>query len=107
MGASWALWAATRQPESFSKVVAYYGSQTIDFSDLTARVLGHFPSNDSLLSPDEVVELEAGLFERGHEPEIWHYEGVAHWFAEADVAEFYDEAAAELAWERTLEFLRS
>ena len=42
MGASWALWAATRQPDSVDAVVAYYGVQNIDFDALSAPVLGHF-----------------------------------------------------------------
>lgn len=106
MGASWALWAATRQPESFSKVVAYYGTQSIDFSDLRSRVQGHFAERDELVEPDDVVALEADLFERGLEPEMWHYPGVGHWFAEEGVDGSYDRDAAELAWERMLAFLR-
>lgn len=105
MGASWALWAATRQPETFSAVVAYYGSQRMDFGPLGARVQGHFAEHDELVAADDVVLMEADLFELGREPEMWHYPGVGHWFAEPG-AEGYDEAAAELAWERTVEFLR-
>lgn len=105
-GASWALWAATRQPESFSKVVIHYGSQTIDFADLAARVQGHFAEEDALVGPDDLLLLESELFELGHEPEFWHYEGTRHWFAEAGPHDSFDEAAAELAWTRTLEFLR-
>lgn len=107
MGASWALWAATRQPESFDKVVVYYGSQSIDFSDLRARVQGHFAEHDELVAEDDVLLLESELFELGLEPEMWHYDGVGHWFAEQGVEESYDEAAAERAWQRTLDFLRS
>jgi len=106
MGASWALWAATRQPESFDRVVVYYGSQSIDFSDLRADVLGHFAEHDEMVSADDVVVLEAELFELGHEPEMWHYDGTSHWFAEHGV-DGYDDAAAELAWRRTLAFLTS
>lgn len=106
MGASWALWAATRQPESFHKVVAYYGSQTIDFTDMAASVQGHFAENDDLVSADDVVLLEADLFELGRDPEMWHYADTRHWFAEAGVDGHYDEAAAELAWQRTLDFLK-
>lgn len=106
MGASWALWAATRQPETFHSVVAYYGIQKLDFTSLTARVQGHFVDHDPLVDDDDVVLLEADLFELGREPEMWHYDDVGHWFAEPGI-EGYDEAAAELAWERTLTFLRS
>lgn len=107
MGASWALWAATRQPESFHKVVAYYGSQTIDFTDMAAQVQGHFAEHDELVSNDDIVLLEADLFELGRDPEMWHYADTHHWFAEVGVDGHYDEAAAELAWDRTLTFLRS
>jgi carboxymethylenebutenolidase len=34
------------------------------------------------------------------------YPGVAHWFMESDRPE-YDPAAAELAWERTIKFLKN
>jgi carboxymethylenebutenolidase len=106
MGASWAIWAATRQPESFSKVAVYYGTQSIDFDDLTAAIQGHFAEHDELVGDDAVVELEADLFERGHEPEMWHYAGVRHWFAEPGDHGAYDEPAAALAWQRTLDFLK-
>ena len=106
MGASWALWLAARQPESFSKVVAHYGTQTVGFEDLRASVLGHFAVDDDIVDPDELVALEAELFELGHEPEFWHYDGVGHGFAEVDDAA-HDAAAAELAFERTLAFLLS
>lgn len=106
MGASWALWAATRQPESFHKVVAFYGTQTIDFTDLAADVQGHFAERDDLVSADDIVLLEADLFELGHQPEMWHYEGVGHWFAEPGVDHHFDETAAEMAWDRMLAFLR-
>ena len=36
MGASWALWVATRQPSSVRTVVAYYGAQNIEFDALVA-----------------------------------------------------------------------
>lgn len=106
MGASWALWAATRQPETFSTVVAFYGTQTIDFTDLRARVQGHFAEDDHLVDADDVVALEADLFELGLEPEVWHYPGVGHWFAEEGAGDAFDQDAAALAWERTLDFLR-
>jgi len=106
MGASWALWLATRQPESVSKVVAYYGTQRTSFAELRARVQGHFAEHDELVGETELVELESALFEVGHEPEVWHYPGTRHWFAEPGVTDHHDVEAADLAWLRTLEFLR-
>ncbi|NLA35070.1 MAG: dienelactone hydrolase family protein [Actinobacteria bacterium] len=105
MGASLALWAAARQPESFNKVVAYYGTSSLDFSHMTAQVLGHFVDDDVMLSDDDVTLMSAELFEAGLAPEIWHYDSV-HWFAEQGSHGCYDEANAELAWQRTLEFLK-
>jgi carboxymethylenebutenolidase len=33
------------------------------------------------------------------------YPGVGHWFFESDRPDAYDEAAAELAWQRTIGWL--
>jgi carboxymethylenebutenolidase len=106
MGASWALWVATRQPDSVDAVVAYYGTQHIDFAELRAPVLGHFGSVDDIVSPDDLVEMHAHLLLLEHDVEVFDYEGKGHFFAEADVEEAYDPDAAELAWERTVSFLK-
>ena len=105
MGASWALWVATRQPESVRAAVAYYGTQDIDFAALRAPVLGHFADADDFVSEDELVFMEAQLRLLDKDVTIWRYPGTEHWFAEIG-ADTYDEAAAEQAWERTVEFLR-
>ena len=105
MGASWALWLGTRQPDSVRSVVVYYGSQDIDFAALRAPVLGHFAETDDFVSEDDLAFLEAQLRLLDKEVEIIRYPGTGHWFAESD-REAYDEAAAEAAWARTLEFLR-
>lgn len=106
MGASWALWLATRQPQSVSKVVAFYGTQVTDFSEMQARLCGHFADDDEIVNDDEVVLMCAELFEAGHEPEVWHYRDVGHFFAEPSAPAF-DEAAADLAWLRTVAFLNA
>jgi carboxymethylenebutenolidase len=105
MGASWALWLGTRQPDSVRSIVVYYGSQDMDFDTLRAPVLGHFAESDDFVSDDELVFLEAQLRLLDKDVEIVRYPGTGHWFAESD-RESYDAPAAEAAWERTLEFLR-
>ncbi len=105
MGASWAMWLATRQPDSISKVVLYYGSQDMDFADLKAPILGHFAETDDFVSDDEVVFLEAQLRLLDKDVELITYPGTTHWFAEED-RDAYVAEAAEAAWARTIEFLR-
>lgn len=105
MGASWALWAATRQPESVDAVVAYYGSQNIDFEALRAPVLGHFAEEDALVSEDDLVEMQAHLLLLDKHVEVHRYPGTMHGFAEdTPDAPAHGDASA-LAWERTVEFL--
>lgn len=105
MGASWALWLAARSPEEVGAAVAFYGTQSTDFDDAQAAFQGHFAEFDELVSDDEVVELEAHLHLVGRQVEFHRYPGTAHWFFEADRGVAFDEKAAELAWQRTLEFL--
>jgi carboxymethylenebutenolidase len=112
MGASWALWLGTRQPASVDAVVAYYGSQNIDFQTLSAPVLGHFAEDDPLVSEDELVEMQAHLLLLDKHVEFHRYPGTSHWFAETDVPvppsperADAEAEARELAARRTLDFL--
>ena len=105
MGASWALWVATRQPSSVRAVVAYYGVQNIDFDTLASPVLCHFAETDPLVSDDDAVEMQARLLLSDKHVEVHHYPGTGHWFAEPGVETRHDPNAADLAWARTLEFL--
>ena len=107
MGASWAMWLATRQPESVRGVVIYYGTQDTDFDDLEAPVQGHFADDDEFVSRDEKTEMFAHLKLAGGDVEFHDYPGTRHWFAEAGHPEVdaYDAVPAELAWERTIDFL--
>lgn len=104
MGGSLALWAGARFPGEVSAVVTYYGTQDMDLSTATAEFLGHFAGEDHLVSGDDRRYTEALLGLAGHRAEFHVYPGTRHWFAEAD-SEAFDEAASEVAWERTVEFL--
>ena len=105
MGASWALWAATRFPDDIAAVTAYYGSQDIDFAPARAAFQGHFAEIDEFMSDDDVNYLEAQLRLNGHDTDFHRYPGTGHWFAEEDRPAAHDPAAAEQAWERTIAFL--
>lgn len=106
MGASWALWGAARVPELVGAVSVFYGTTDVDFAPVRAAVQGHFAEFDEMTSDDDVVEMEAHLRLVGCEVDIHRYPGAAHWFMEADREVAHSPVAAELAWERTVEFLR-
>ena len=106
MGASWALWLASRTPELVAATVAFYGTQSVDMSPATSAFLGHFAEDDAYVDDDELTLLEADLHVLDKDVTFHHYAGTGHWFFEAD-RPAYDEPAATLAWERTLAFLRA
>jgi carboxymethylenebutenolidase len=105
MGASWAMWAATRFPDDVAAVSAFYGNQDIDFTPARATFQGHFAEHDEFDSADDVAYLEAQLGLAGQPTEFHHYPGTGHWFMESDRPAAYVESAADAAWERTIEFL--
>ena len=105
MGASWALWAATRFPEHVAAATAYYGTQDLDFAPAQAAFQGHFAEFDEFASDDDVNYLEAQLRLAGHSVDFNRYPGTSHWFAESDRSVAYDPAASDQAWQRTVSFL--
>jgi carboxymethylenebutenolidase len=105
MGASWAMWLATRSPALVAATALYYGTQDIDFIDATSAFLGHFADHDELVSDDARAEMEAHLRLLEKDVDFHTYPGTGHWFAEADRVAAHDPAADALAWGRTIEFL--
>lgn len=105
MGAAWALIAATHFPGQFAAMVLFYGNEGMDYSKVTARVMGHYSDNDEW-EPNEFVENTFKEFKKaGVDAALHIYPGVSHWFVEEDRPE-YDPAAAQLAWQRTFTFLK-
>ena len=105
MGAAWAVWLPAQRPEVAATVV-YYG--TVSGSSLTrARtpLLGHFATNDPYESDECVAAFEGTLRTAGRDVTIHRYPSTGHWFAEPSNAA-YDASAAELAFSRTVDFLR-
>lgn len=104
-GADWALVLSKLRPEAVRAVVLFYGAYPIDFSAARAAYLGHFASEDDFVAAADVQKVEANLRAAGREVTFHTYPGTRHWFFESDRAGYYDPAAAELAWQRTVEFL--
>jgi carboxymethylenebutenolidase len=108
MGGGLSLYIASRQPE-ISACVAYYGvgpaRHKIDFSAMKAAVLGHWGERDHSYDHAAIEDLERRLSEAGVSVESFWYDA-DHAFFNDDRPEVYDEAAAQLSWDRTLAFFR-
>lgn len=106
LGAFFALDASASAPEHIRSVVVFYGTGPDDFSKSSAAYLGHFAENDAFEPQENVDALEAALKAAGRPVTFHRYPGTGHWFFEPDRSDAYNQAAATLAWERTLAFLR-
>jgi carboxymethylenebutenolidase len=105
MGAAWSLTLASEHPEDFHKAVLFYGIGEADFGKIKAQVMGHFSDVDEWEPMDGIEWMKGEMRTVGLEPDLHFYPQKSHWFFEDDRPEF-DPQAAELAWSRTLEFLR-
>jgi carboxymethylenebutenolidase len=106
LGASYALDLAATDSEHIRSAVIFYGTSDDDYSSSRAAFLGHFAENDEFEPPAGVDALEASLKRTGRPVTFYRYPGTGHWFFEPDRKQAYNPAAADLAWERTLAFLR-
>jgi len=107
LGAFFALDLSTADPERIRSVVIFYGTGPGDYGVSKASYLGHFAETDEFEPRSEVDALEAALKQAGRPVNFYHYPGTGHWFFESDRRQAFDQAAAELAWQRTLSFLQS
>lgn len=81
------------------------GDDSIDWSNLSATVRGHFAANDDFFAPDACKALEAQLKELGKDVEFTFYEGTGHGFTnEEDPLGNYNAEASALTLERTVAF---
>ena len=109
LGAFFALALAAKDPERIGSVVLFYGTEGTmgsDFSNSRADYLGHFAANDEYDPESNVKILEESLRGVGRPVTFHRYPDTGHWFFEPDVTQAYNPAAASLAWERTLAFLK-
>ncbi len=98
--------AAVAYPE-LGGAVPFYGRQpaAADVAEIKAPLLIHYAGLDTRVNagwPD----YEAALKAAGKTYEAFIYQGVNHGFHN-DSTPRYDEAAAELAWERTIDFFKA
>jgi carboxymethylenebutenolidase len=107
LGAYFALQLAVTDPVHTRAVVAFYGTGPSGFERARASFLGHFAESDPYEPAELVDALESELRAAGRPVRFHRYPGTGHWFFEPDRPDAHDPDSAELAWDRTLDFLRS
>ena len=103
-GAHWAMWSPIDRNQVVASVL-YYGTTGDGLTQADTPVLGHFAEHDPYEDAAWVAEFEQTLRSAGRDVTIHRYPGVGHWFAEPS-KDAYRAEAAELAFERTVTFLR-
>jgi len=109
LGGGLSVWAAAACSEIAASVSFYYvlPRGKPDFSRVGGPVLAHFAGEDQFISLDESKTLEDEMRGAGVDVRSHTYEGVGHaFFNDTNRLGTYDREAAELAWRRTVEFLR-
>jgi carboxymethylenebutenolidase len=92
---------------SLAAGVAYYGRQAAaaDVPRIKAPLMLHYAGLDERINAG-IAEYEAALRDNGKVFELHMYDGANHAFNNDTNEARYDKAAAELAWSRTVDFLR-
>lgn len=87
--------------------VAYYGraGSAEDAAKVTAPLMLHYAGLDERINAG-IDAYKAALDANGKTYELFVYDGVNHAFNNDTSAARYDKAAADLAWQRTVDFLK-
>jgi carboxymethylenebutenolidase len=105
LGGAYALDTSVNLAEEIAAVVTFYASYSgLDYSGARAAYLCHFAKDDPFEPTESVAEMEQALQAAERSATFYTYPGTKHWFFEENRPE-YDAQAAQLAWERTIEFL--
>lgn len=92
--------------EAFRAVVLFYGMNDVPLNRTRAAFLIHFADNDPYVAAEEMQAIEENIRAAGLESQVYVYPGTGHWFFESDRPDAYQSGAAELAWSRTVDFLK-
>jgi carboxymethylenebutenolidase len=111
MGGGFVLVLAAQQGDKIGAAVPFYGVLGEDypsFANLSAPMLGHFGEQDTMATPDAVKALADRIeAEAGRRPDFRLYPAGHAFFNDEDHMGTYDPEQASIAWNETLNFLRS
>jgi len=105
-GGGMANQVAVNSPDLIA-AVPYYGKQpaAADVPKIKASLLLHYAGLDEWIDPG-IPAFEAALKAASVNYQIYMYEGAKHAFNNDTNAERYNKEAAQLAWKRTISFLK-
>lgn len=111
MGGGFVLLLAAQQGDKIGGAVPFYGvgpAVPQSYTGLTAAVQGHYGENDAFYPADDAKrQAEQIRAESGAEVEFFFYPAAHAFHNDANTLGTYDAHNAQLAWDRTVEFLRS
>lgn len=107
MGSQWMGYLTQWYPDAIKAAVMFYGAMDPDYTQARAAYLGHFAEHDVYEEREYVEAMAPAMRAAGREVTMHFYPGVGHWFFEANRPDAYNAEAADLAWTRTLAFLRA
>ena len=93
------------QSPDLNAAVAFYGRQApaADVPKIRAALMLHYGGEDTRINAG-IPDYEAALDANGVDFEVYVYDGAQHAFHNDTAPTRYNEAAATLAWNRTIEF---
>ena len=97
---------AVNSPD-LNAAVPYYGRQPVeaDVAKIKAPIMAHYAENDEGINAG-IAAFEEALKKYKKEYQIFKYDGTGHGFNNDTNAGRYNEAAAKLAWSRTIGFFK-
>ncbi|WP_108124027.1 dienelactone hydrolase family protein [Saccharospirillum mangrovi] len=107
LGAFQGLGLSIAQPSLLHSVVSYYAARPDEYQAATARYQAHLADDDPFATDEEIDEWRDALQQAGRPLDLHRYPGTGHWFAEPLRSDVYQPEAADMAFQRTLAFLRA
>jgi carboxymethylenebutenolidase len=106
LGGYWGLWLAEQRSSPVAATVVFYATRPGKYIDSPSALQFHLAETDAYESASDVQRFRESLAVAGKAATFYTYPGTTHWFFEQDRKDAYVGAAAELAWNRTIAFLR-
>ena len=111
MGGGFVLLLAANEGSRIGAAVPFYGvgpAVPDTYRSVTAPIQGHYAEQDQMYPVDQARKQEQQIREESQGPVEFFYYPAGHAFHnDRDKMGTYDMESADLAWNRTLEFLRA